>query len=121
MIIATTSTGAQNFKVIPRDYSLTSFTLKIRDDQTNTTVSYSITGASVSTNYVIFSNTFSPVLVSNHYYDFILVSAASLIVYKDRLFCTDQTINQANNNYYDLNEGVYTTYDGFNNEYIVTT
>ena len=37
MIIATTGTGAQNFKVIPRDYSLTSFTLKIRDDQTNTT------------------------------------------------------------------------------------
>ncbi len=119
MIIATTSTGAQNFKVIPRDYSLTSFTLKIRDDQTNTTVSYSITGASVSTNYVIFSNTFSPVLVDNHYYDFTLVSAANLIIYKDRLFCTDQTINQANNNYYDLNDGIYTEYDGFDNEYIV--
>lgn len=120
MIIATTSTGVQTFKVIPRDYTLTSFTLKIRDDQTNTTVSYAITGASVVSNYVTFSNTFNPVLISNHYYDFTLVSAANLIIFKDRLLCTDQTINQSTNNYYDINDGVYTTYDGFDNEYIVT-
>ena len=74
MVIVTTSATAQTFNLIPRDYSLNTFTMTIRDDSTNISVNYTITGASVSGNYITFQNTFSPVLVENHFYDFKLVS-----------------------------------------------
>ena len=118
MIVSTTSASAQTFKVIPRDYSLTAFTMSIRDDSTNVTVTYNITGVSTSGNYRTFQNTFSPVLVSNHFYDMTLSSGTD-VIFKDRIFCTDQTINQVDNDYYNLNEGQFTTDDSYNNEYIV--
>jgi len=90
----------------------------IRDDSTNTSVTYNITGVTKSGNYRTFQNTFSPVLVSNHFYDMTLSSGTD-VIFKDRIFCTDQTINQVNNDYYNLNEGQFTTDDSYNNEYIV--
>ena len=45
--------------------------------------------------------------------------AGTNIIFKDRIFCTDQTINQVDNDYYNLNEGQFTTDDSYNNEYIV--
>lgn len=118
MIVLTTSASAQTFKVIPRDYTLTEFTMSIRDDSTNVTVTYNITGVTTSGNYRTFQNTFSPVLVSNHFYDMNLYAGTN-IIFKDRIFCTDQTINQVDNDYYNLNEGQFTTDDSYNNEYIV--
>jgi hypothetical protein len=118
MVIVTTSATAQTFNLIPRNYSLNTFTMTIRDDSTNISVNYTITGASVSGNYITFQNTFSPILVENHFYDFKLVSGTD-VIFKDRMFCTNQTINQINNDYYKLNEGEFTTDDSFNNEYIV--
>jgi len=90
----------------------------IRDDSTNTSVTYNITGVTTSGNYRTFQNTFSPVLVSNHFYDMTLSNGTD-VIFKDRIFCTDQTINQVNNDYYNLNEGQFTTDDSYNNEYIV--
>ena len=118
MIVLTTSASAQTFKVIPRNYTLTAFTMSIRDDSTNVTVTYNITGVTTSGNYRTFQNTFSPVLVSNHFYDMTLSSGTD-VIFKDRIFCTDQTINQVDNDYYNLNEGQFTTDDSYNNEYIV--
>ena len=46
-----------------------------------------------------------------------LLSGAT--IYKDKVFCTDQTINQANNNYYSVNSGEYTTENSFDNDYII--
>ena len=89
MVIVTTSVNPQNFNVIPRDYTLTTFTMTIRDDSTNVSVVYNITNASVSGNYVTFQNTFSPVLVSNHFYDFKLTSGTE-IIFKDRMFFTEK-------------------------------
>ena len=37
------------------------------------------------------------------------VNDSSGIIYKDKIFITNQTVNQANNNYYDINSGEYTT------------
>jgi hypothetical protein len=41
------------------------------------------------------------------------------VIYKDKVFCTDQTINQSNNDYYDINENEYTTEDSYDNDYII--
>lgn len=141
MIILSPNPATQSFSVIPRDY-LTTFILSIRDDSTNIVKHYEITGATQVGNYLTFTNTFNPVLVNDHFYDIILGVANSYwntnielwqddqtlwnvddtsdgVIYKDRIFCTNQDIDQENNDYYDLNKGEYNTYDGYDNTYIV--
>jgi len=142
MILLNTSSTAQALSVIPRIYS-SEFSLSVRDDSTNVSVFYEIINAVNSGNYLSFDNIFSPVLVENHFYDLKLYidynywntnysfwelydqfwnldSEEISDIYKDRIFCTDQDVDQLNkNDYYKLNNGQYTTYNGSNNEYIV--
>lgn len=142
MIILTTSASAQQLSVIPRQYS-DNFTLSVRDDSTNVVKYYSITNATTSGNYLNFSNIFNPILVENHFYDLRLYQDPNFWntnynlwelyaqiwnvdredtedIYQDRIFCTDQDIDQLNkNDHYQINEGQYKTYNGYNNTYIV--
>jgi hypothetical protein len=141
MIVLTTSTLAQAFKVIPRTY-VDQFTLSIRDDSTNVTQTYEVTTGVTSGNYLTFSQAFSPVLVEGHFYDIKLYSDPNfwntnyflwelyneiwnidttniVDIFKDRIFCTDQEIDQMDNLYYELNKGQYITDNSYNNDYIV--
>tara|TARA_R110000744_G_scaffold31038_1_gene73239 strand:+ start:507 stop:872 length:366 start_codon:yes stop_codon:yes gene_type:complete len=120
MIILTTSLTTQQLSLIPRNYP-SAFTMDIRDDSTNITISYEITGAITLGNYLNFSNIFNPRLVENHFYDVELFTDVNKTnsIYKDRIFCTDQIIDQLNNDYYNLNDGQFTTYNGYDNTYIV--
>ena len=116
--------------------------MSIRDDSTNVVKTYQINGATQVGNYLTFTNIFNPILVENHFYDVTLETANSFwntnfnlwqndttlwnvddtndgVIYKDRVFCTDQDIDQNNNDYYNLNKGQYTTYNGYDNTYIV--
>lgn len=48
-----------------------------------------------------------------------LINTSSLdIIYLDKIFCTDQAINQDTNNYYSVNKDEYVSKSG-NNDYIV--
>ena len=118
MIILKTLATAQSLSVIPRSY-LGTFTMAIRDDSTNVTVDYQITSAVTSGNYLNFSNIFA--LVQNHFYDVELFTDSNKTdsIYKDRIFCTDQVIDQSTNDYYKLNDGQFITYNGYDNTYIV--
>jgi hypothetical protein len=141
MIVLTTSALAQNLKVIPRTYGA-QFTLSVRDDNTNVTQTYEVTNATTSGNYLTFSQAFSPVLVEGHFYDLKLYSDPNFwntnyflwevynefwnidttnidTIFKDRIFCTDQEIDQMDNLYYDINQGQYITDNSYNNDYIV--
>ena len=141
MIVLTTSTLAQAFKVIPRTY-VDEFTLSVRDDSTNVTQTYEVTTGVTSGNYLTFSQAFSPVLVEGHFYDIKLYSDPNfwntnyslwelynefwnidttniVDIFKDRIFCTDQEIDQMDNLYYELNKGQYVTDNSYNNDYIV--
>lgn len=142
MIVLTTSAQAQQLSVIPRDYTDT-FTFDIRDDSTNVTVKYNVNNATTSGNYLNFGIVFSPILVENHFYDLSMYidynywnsnnsfwnlydifwqldSNFKEEVYKDRIFCTDQDIDQLNDNdYYQLNKDQYTTFNGNDNTYLV--
>ena len=141
MIVLTTSTLAQAFKVIPRTYG-DEFTLSIRDDSTNVTQTYEVTTGVTSGNYLTFGQAFSPVLVEGHFYDIKLYSDPNfwntnyflwelyneiwnidttniVDIFKDRIFCTDQEIDQMDNLYYELNKGQYITDNSYNNDYIV--
>jgi len=142
MIILTTSATSQTLNVIPREYAAT-FSMDIRDDSTNVIKIYEVTTAITSGNYLVFSNIFNPILVQNHFYDLRLyvdfnfwntnfnlweaentkwneINTNVSEIFVERIFCTDQTINQLENKYYKLNKGQYTTNNSYNNKYIVT-
>ena len=139
MIILNTSTTEQSLSVIPRSYT-SIFSLVIRDDSTDISTTYNISDGVTSGNYLTFNNAFN--LVEGHFYDIELYYGdyerrvetdggtlesvqcntlfnESATIYRDRIFCTDQVIDQLNDNIYDLNEGQYTSYNGYDNTYIV--
>lgn len=108
MIILTTTTEEQEFVFIPRskvfDY------VAITDEQTNVTVeikNYTYTGG----NYF---DTFAAEykLVENHFYDLVFINGA-VVVYKDRIFCSDQTVSE-----YTVNKDQYIS-NATTNEFIV--
>ena len=133
-------------KVIPREYA-DSYTMTVRDDSTNVVKSYDITtaGNAVATvgNYLTFNATFNPVLVENHFFDLKLFidynfwntnyslwelyevkwntdDGQIVDIFNDKIFCTDQNIEQLDeNDYYKLNKDQFTFYNGFDNTYTV--
>ena len=141
MIIFNTATTAQTFKVIPRIFG-SEFTMSITDDSTNIPVYYNITTATTSGNYLTFSQAFSPVLVEGHFYDIRFYTdynvwntnyklwendnsfwnvdrTTDATIYRDQIFCTNQQIDQMEDEYYDLNLDVYKTFNSFDNTYKV--
>lgn len=98
MIVLTTSTSAQTFSFIPRD---TPTSMVLTDDQTNVPATIAIT-SQTSGNYV---NTITAEfdLIEGHFYDLVLYKNTD-IVYKDRIFCTDQNIVS-----FSVNNGEYTS------------
>jgi len=86
MIVLTTSTSAQTFSFIPRDGFNT---MILTDDQTNTPVTVSITSSTQGDYINTITATFD--LIEGHFYDLVLKQGTD-IVYKDRIFCTDQNI-----------------------------
>jgi hypothetical protein len=52
-------------------------------------------------------------LVENRFYD-MTCKFGSDVIYKDRIFCTDQVIAD-----YTVNKNVYTTENTYNNDYII--
>jgi hypothetical protein len=113
MKVLTTSASAQVIKVIPRSYPAT-VTLKLRDDSTN-----DVTTATVSTttdrDYLSVSHAFS--LKEGRFYDLTLLDGLE-VIYLDKIFCTDQTIDQDTNDYYSINKNEYIS-EPSNNDYII--
>ena len=146
MIVLTTD-SSQTLSIIPREY-LGEFTIKVRDTSLNKDFSYHEETTSTSGNYLTFTNSYvdsgsASIFIEGRFYDLDLYadfnywnmnlsywekydevwqtdSDQTEKIYKDRLFCTDQDIDQLNDNdHYQLNKGQYTTNDSFDNEYIV--
>ena len=120
MIHLTTTASAQTMKIIPRSYGGT-VSMIVRDDSTNTSTTYSSITTTTDKNYLVISKALSPVLVEGRFYD-LTVKEGARVIYKDKIFCPDQTINQSNNDYYSVNEGAYTVptgTDAYDNDYII--
>ncbi len=115
MKLLTTSTDAQTIKVIPREY-VTSATFKLTDDTTNTTSSYSVS-PTTDRNYLSFSQALS--LKEGRYYDMLITKTDGTVIYKDKVFCTAQTVDQTTNDYYTINKDVYTSDASYDNDFIV--
>jgi len=113
------SDSTQTFKIIPRVYSL-SITLKLRDDSTNDVATILTTATKVG-NYLQIEDTFN--LKENRFYDLkVYTGQGSVtdldIIYKDKIFCTSQDIDQNENEKYTVNKDEYVSKGG-NNDYII--
>ncbi len=115
MIRLTTSASAQTLKIIPRSYAST-ISMILRDDTKNTSTTYSSISTSTDKNYLVISQALSPVLVEGRFYD-LTIKEGSNVIYKDKIFCTDQTVSSysVNNNEYTIPTGD----DVHDNDYIV--
>ena len=94
MVILTTSTSAQIFKFIPR--SKTYDGLYVTDESTNTTATISITSSASNDYYETITASYT--LVEGRFYT-LEVRNGSDIVFKGKIFCTDQTVSTYSVNY----------------------
>lgn len=107
MIILQESASPQTFKVIPRSYTATS--VSFRHEETNTVLTYNITPT--TTDHYL-NITCTPVLKQDHFYELTVYNGAT-IIYKDKVFCTNQTVSS-----YSVNNGEYVT-NTTNNDYVI--
>lgn len=142
MIVFNTEAIDKVFNIIPRDY-VANFTMSIIDDSTNIPIFYNITGATTQINYLNFSANLTLQLVEGHFYNLRLYvdynywqtnfllwendtslwnidRKGDVTIFRDRMFCTDQLINQLEDDYYDINKNKYITFNAVNdNQYKV--
>ena len=146
MIVLTTN-SSQTLSVIPREY-LGSFTIDVRDASLNKNFTYFEDTVTTSGNYMQFTNNYvdgsgNSIFKEARFYDLDLYADFNIWntnlslwemydeiwqtdsnqkerVYKDRIFVTDQDIDQKNDNdHYSINNNQYVTNNSFDNEYIV--
>ena len=125
----TTSATGQSIKIIPRLFNAVN-NIVVRDTSENESYTYNNINTSFSNNnYLTFTNqgtgyvdaSGDSILKEGRFYD-LKVNDANGVIYKDEIFVTTQTINQANNNYYDINKDEYTfdeTAGSHDNDYII--
>lgn len=112
------TSGNKTFYVIPRKYNTGDLTVKLRNETTNISIEVASTPI-VEGNYLKFDAVFGSLIENNFYNLELIASNGGDIVYKDKIFCTNQTINQSNNDYYDINKDQYITEDSYNNDYVI--
>lgn len=119
MKVLNPSDTPQTIRIIPRVYSI-NITLKLRDDSTNEITTILPAAAKVG-NYIEILHTFD--LKENRFYDLTVYDGQGAvtdldIIYKDKIFCTSQDINQNNNEKYSINKDEYVSKGG-DNDYII--
>ena len=119
MVIFTTSTGNQNLYFIPRVYLTSGVTLTLTDDitfddATNTSATFTRQG-----DYINGQVAFSDLKEDRFYTLRVKRNSDNEVLYKDKLFVTNQTLDQINGDMYSINEGEYVEQQTSNNDYIV--
>lgn len=110
MKVLTTTTDPQEMDVIPRSYP-SSITIKLRNESTNEIDTISSVSTTQDKGYLTFSTSYA--LVENTFYELTILDGSS-VIYKDKVFCTDQTIST-----YSVNDGEYIVEDSYDNDYII--
>ena len=110
MKILTTS-ATQTIKFIPRELvSSVVLTLTNKNTRTSSTVSVSVVN---SNGYMSITGSFS--LVENTNYSMEVTNTSGDVIYRDTIFCTNQTDFDK----FDVHKDDYVTEDTFDNEFIV--
>jgi hypothetical protein len=97
MIVLTPSATPQTFSFIPRDNTFN--VMEITDEQTNVTTPVAISSSTIGNYINTITATFG--LIEAHTYTLVL-RVGTNIIYKDRIFCTAQSLVtfSVNNNQY---------------------
>jgi hypothetical protein len=106
MIVLQELATAQEFKIIPRELSATS--MVITNELTDVSTTYAIT-PTIDRYYLVINKIVN--LQQNNFYTLSVLDNTD-VVYKGKIFCTNQTIPT-----YTPNNNEYTTYPS-NNDYI---
>ena len=115
MKILTTSTDNQTIKVVPREYVSTA-SLVLRDDSTDTETTDSVS-PTTNGDYLQIVNAYT--LKEGRFYDLTLKNSGGSVIYKDKIFCTNQTVDQSP--FYFIFYGMYKTKQkSANSEYVHT-
>lgn len=88
MKVLTTSVAAQEMQVIPRSYP-SLITVKVRNESTNEIHTYTDVIATTFNGYLVFSVEYD--LREAFTYELTIFDGSS-VIYKDKIFCTDQEI-----------------------------
>jgi len=113
-LIATS--GNKTFKIIPREFTVGTLNLKLTSESTNKTITVDATSV-IDGNYISFDAVFGALTESDFY--ILDVVYSNNIIYKDKIFCTDQAINQSNDEYYSVNKDKYISEESSDNEFII--
>ena len=106
-----TTTSIQTIKFIPRELvSVVTLTLTNKNTRTSSTVSVSVVN---SNGYMSLTGSFS--LIENTNYSMEVTKASGDVIYRDTIFCTNQTDLDK----FDVHKNDYVTEDTFDNEFIV--
>lgn len=139
MKILTTSTSAQTLTFAPREYP-SEVIMTLRDNSTNSTATYTSVTLTKTNDKASVSNIFN--LVEGRFYDLkVFTSPGALwntynifwqlaqvnwedindtIIYIDKIFCTDQIVNQLVGRNYTINNGEYTQATSYpDDDYII--
>jgi hypothetical protein len=108
MIILQESNSAQAFSFVPR--STTYNTLTLTDEQTGVTSTVTITATATASYHQRIQATFN--IKQNHFYT-LEVKNNSDVVFKDKVFCTNQSIDT-----FSVNTSQYTS-NSSNNDFII--
>lgn len=106
MILLNETVSAQDFKIIPREYAADS--MKLTNETTGEVTTYSIV-ATQDTYYLTFSKAVT--LSENTFYKMVVYNGSN-IVYRDLVFCTNQSTST-----FSVHNGDYTT-NTTDNDYI---
>lgn len=125
MIHLIPSVSNQTIQILPREYT-TSIVLLLRDDSTNSETYLELPTSVKNGNYLDITSVFT--LVEGRFYDlvvykvelgYVLASLTELdVIYKDKIFCTAQNLDQNTNTFYTPNESEYIEQSA-NNDFII--
>jgi len=113
-------TTSSTIKVIPRKYA-SNVSLKLRDRITNVTETLTTTLSKDRNFLSVTFQTSEDFLVEEHQYDFWLLDSDddNRVIYRDTIFCTNQEVDQDENEVFDINKDVYVSHDTGDNDYIL--
>ena len=125
MIHLIPSVSNQTIQILPREYT-TSIVLLLRDDSTNSETYLELPTSVINGNYLDITSVFT--LVEGRFYDlvvykvelgYVLANLTELdVIYKDKIFCTAQNLDQNTNTFYTPNESEYIEQPA-NNDFII--
>lgn len=119
MVIFTTSTGTQEMYFIPRVYDTANVEVILTDDITfDDAISTSQVFTRVG-DLIRGDLSYSNLKEDRFYTVRVKRTTDDQILYKDKLFVTNQTIDQVNNDMYSINKDEYVEQETSTNDYIV--